>query len=122
MYNRYIPQDTSYVRVEEPAKASPPPPPDSGGRPSGGNSAPRFRGVEDLFSKRGLGGLLGGRDGGLHGLLRALKLDNIDTGDVLLLLIILLLLSEGDDLDLVVALGVVLLMSLGEEKKEKDGT
>ncbi len=122
MYNRYIPQDTSYVRVEEPAGTPPPPPPDSGGRPAGGNSAPRFRGVEDLLSRSGLGGLLGGRDGGLNGLLRALKLDNIDTGDVLLLLIILLLLSEGDDLDLVVALGVVLLMSLGEEKKEKDGT
>ncbi len=108
MYNRYIPQDTAYVRVEEPAGTQPPP--DPGGRPPGGNSAPRFRGVEDLLSKSGLGGL--------NSLFRALKLDNIDTGDVLLLLIILLLLSEGDDLDLVIALGVVLLMSLGEEKKD----
>jgi len=70
-----------------------------------------------IFSKSGLGNLLGGKDGGLNGLLKSLKLDHIDSGDVLLLLIILLLLSEGDDLDLVIALGVVLLMGLGEEKE-----
>jgi hypothetical protein len=39
-----------------------------------------------------------------------MKLDNIDSGDLLLLLIILFLLVEGDDLELVIALGLVLLM------------
>ncbi len=127
MYNRYIPEDIPYVRADE--EAPPPPPPrqgsGSGPRPSGGQGGPNqasfFPGMESLgsiFSKNGLGNLLGGRDGGLNALLRALKLEHIDSGDVLLLLIILLLLSEGDDLDLVIALGVALLMGLGEEKKE----
>ncbi len=126
MYNRYIPEDVPYVRADGDV---PPPPPRQGGgngpRPAGGQGGPSpsspFPGMEGLgaiFSKNGLGNLLGGRDGGLNALLRALKLEHIDSGDVLLLLIILLLLSEGDDLDLVIALGVTLLMGLGEEKKE----
>ena len=51
---------------------------------------------------------------GLSGLLKTLRLDSLDAGDILLLLIILYLLVEGDDLDLVIALGAVLLMGLGE--------
>ena len=54
-------------------------------------------------------------------LMKALKLDGVDKGDILLLLIALLLLSEGDDLDLVIALGVVLLMGLGEDKGREKG-
>ena len=50
-----------------------------------------------------------------------LKLENIDTGDVLLLLIVLYLLVEGDDLELVIALGLVLLMGLGEKGEEERG-
>ncbi len=129
MYNRYIPEDAPFVRAGEGAPPPPPPSPPprqgsgngrgNGPRPGGGQGASFFPGMEDLgamFSKSGLGNLLGGKDGGLNGLLKSLKLENIDSGDVLLLLIILLLLSEGDDLDLVIALGVVLLMGLGEEK------
>ena len=59
---------------------------------------------------------MGGREGGgLSGLLKSLHLEKIDSGDILLLLIRLYLLVEGDDLELVIALGLVLLMGLGEE-------
>ncbi|HPE16357.1 MAG TPA: hypothetical protein PK597_05325 [Oscillospiraceae bacterium] len=53
---------------------------------------------------------------GISGLLKKLKLDDIDTGDVLLLLILLFVFLEGDNLELVVALGLLLLMGL----KDKD--
>lgn len=108
MYNRYIPEDVSYSRVEE--------------SPAGQNrvSAPEerqtFRFPDFLSGKEGLSSLLGGRkEGGLSGLLSSLHLDRIDSGDVLLLLIMLYLLVEGDDLELVIALGLVLLMGLGED-------
>ncbi|MCF2661433.1 hypothetical protein [Pseudoflavonifractor phocaeensis] len=52
-------------------------------------------------------------------MLKTLHLEDIDPGDVLLLLIVLYLLVEGDDLELVIALGLVLIMGLGEEKNEK---
>ena len=58
--------------------------------------------------------------GGLGGLLKALKLEDLDSGDLLLLLIVLLLLWEGDDLELVIALGLVLILGLGDGK-ENDG-
>lgn len=88
MYNRYIPRDVSYTPVAEP--------PANPRRPS-------FHLPELFGEKEGLSGLLG-----------SLHLDKIDSGDVLLLLIMLYLLVEGDDLELVIALGLVLLMGLGE--------
>ena len=104
MYNRYIPQDVSYTPVE------------GASRPSPGPNRQPFRLPDFLGGKEGLSGLLGNREGGgLSGLLKSLHLENIDSGDVLLLLIMLYLLVEGDDLELVIALGLVLLMGLGEE-------
>ncbi|MFR4559849.1 MAG: hypothetical protein ACLT5P_00595 [Flavonifractor plautii] len=41
-----------------------------------------------------------------------LKLDGLDTGDVLLLLILLFLFLEGDDMELVITLGLLLLLGL----------
>ena len=55
---------------------------------------------------------------GLSGLLKSLHLDKIDSGDVLLLLIMLYLMKEGDDMELVIALGLTLIMGLGDDKKE----
>ena len=112
MYNRYIPEDASYTRVELP------PEPPRGPAP-GGEPRPSFRVSDFLSGKEGLSGLLGIREGNsLSGLLKSLHLDNIDTGDVLLLLILLYLLVEGDDLELVIALGLTLLMGLGDEKEK----
>ena len=41
------------------------------------------------------------------------SLDRFDTGDILLVLIILFLLVEGDDLELVITLGLMLLAWAG---------
>lgn len=69
------------------------------------------------FSIASLLGSGAGKGGGLTGLLRSLKLDRLDSGDILLLLIVLLLLWEGDDLELVIALGLALIMGLGDEEE-----
>lgn len=89
MYNRYIPNGTSYTRI--PQEDAPLPrnekrPPEVGGKKKGGP---------------------------LGDLLKSLKLDELDTGDVLLLLILLFLFLEGDDMELVITLALVLLMGLG---------
>lgn len=93
MYNRYIPNGTAYTRISEPD--APPPPPPSRQKAKQGKAA----------QKSGL----------LSGLLRSLKLEELDTGDVLLLLILLLLFLEGDDMELVIALGLILLLGLGDD-------
>lgn len=92
MYNRYIPDHAPYEKVEqEKQKAKSPPPP----QPSGG-----------LFSPEGLTGRLGG-------LLKQLNLKKTDSGDLLILLILLFLFLESDDnLDLVITLALLLLFGL----------
>lgn len=82
----------------------------------GGFKLPPF-----LTGKESFTSLFSGKErGGLSGLLKALHLEDIDTGDILLLLIILYLLVEGDDLELVIALGLVLIMGLGDKDDNKD--
>ena len=114
MYNRYIPKDGAYTRVpvEEPQEGP------SAGRGAGdrperdcppGTNRPSGGGFP-------LSDFLTG-SGGLTGLLKALRLENLDSGDILLLLIVLLLLLEGDNLELVIALGLVLILGLGDEEE-----
>lgn len=105
MYNRYIPEETSFTPV-----------PPSHGTPAGERSRGQpvsFRLPEFLSGREG--GLFKGGEG-LSGLLKSFHLDNLDSGDILLLLILLYLLVEGDDMDLVIALGLVLLMGLGDHE------
>ena len=110
MYNRYIPEDTSYTPIE--------PPPEQPGKPVS-DSGPRQSFRDLLSGTEGLSGLFGTREwNNLFGLLKGFHLDNIDAGDVLLLLILLYLLVEGDDLELVIALGLTLLMGLGNDKEK----
>ena len=96
MYNRYIPNGASYTRVVEedapPTQTVPPdaPPPE-----------PDAEALESAKPASGLGKLL-----------RGLKLDGLDTGDVLLLLILLFLFLEGDDMELVITLGLPSLLGL----------
>ncbi len=89
MYNRYIPNGASYTRiaVEDGPTAAPPPAEREAAEPE----AP---------------------SGGLASLLKTLKLEKLDTGDVLLLLIILFLFLEGDDMELIITLGLMLLLGL----------
>lgn len=105
MYNRYIRNDSGqYERVEvpdEPPFGSPPPeehtyhaPPPPGGGPSGPPPPPNG----------------GGRQGFLSGLLEKLNLKNLDTGDLILLLLIVLLYKDKGDEELLIALGLLLIL------------
>lgn len=106
MYNRYIPSSAQYGPI----------PPEE--RPSSHPGGERSGGLGGL-----LGGLLGdkgGETGGigqaLSSLLKSFHLEELDTGDILLALIVLfLILEDGDNLDLVITLGLMILFSLGEK-------
>ena len=105
IYNRYIPNGNTYTRVVEqdgPGSGWAP----VGGPPPGAPPPPRFP--------------WGELTGGLSGILKKLKLEDWDSGDILLLLIVLFLFLEGDNLELAIALGLVLIMGLGESKEKPD--
>lgn len=71
-------------------------------------SAGIFRGLLENFG-------LNLEEGSLSGLLRRFHLEDLDGGDILLGLIILfLILEDGDDLDLIITLGLMILFSLGD--------
>ena len=105
MYNRYIPRSGGYERVavEE--------------------SQDRYSGSEHHQDRRPppAGGPAGGGHGAwLTGLLKSLGLEELDRGDILLLLILLLLLTDCDDLEPVITLGLLLLFGLGgRESRDK---
>ncbi|MBD5162259.1 MAG: hypothetical protein HDT14_09670 [Oscillibacter sp.] len=110
MYNRYVRNDDGrYERVTMPEE------PPFDGYPPGGGEPPPHR--EDTYgpppggASRGPGPPPGGeRKGFLSGLLDRLNLKNLDTEDLLLLLIIYLLYREGEDEELLLALGLLLVL------------
>lgn len=133
MYNRYVPQTQTYapIREEGQTEAGENRPSDSSkykqgaaGRQGG------FGNFEKLFSSGTLFHALNpdifrnllDRDkfGGLDSLFSSFHPEGVDSGDILLILIILLLLVEGDNLELVITLGLMLVLSLGEAKKDPD--
>lgn len=85
MYNRYIRRDDG---VYERIPVQEPPPSDSAPPPPGGS----------------------GRQNPLRSILARLHLDSIDTGDLILLLLIFLLFREGEDEELLIALGLLLIL------------
>ncbi len=65
-----------------------------------------FRGVLDNLGLEGVN---------LTGILQRFHLEDLDSGDILLGLIILfLILEDGDNLDLIITLGLMILFSLGD--------
>lgn len=125
MYNRYIPNGTAYTRVLEddgPPLAPPVPPVLPGQEPSvfgdappepdpvppeepGGQTVPPQTPPPDPPPQKP-------KKAGLSGLLKGLKLEDLDTGDLLLLLILLFLFLEGDDTELLITLGLLLVLGL----------
>ena len=134
MYNRYIPNGNTYTRVRQeeigPTEPMPEESPSSIHRQSfeqGGWQRVENQPTKERVEKGGGFSLpeffsRSGKQGGLAELLKSLKLDNLDSGDILLLLIVLFLLLEGDNLELVIALGLVLIMGLGEGENKQEGT
>lgn len=113
MYNRYIPHGTPYESVAGRNRPSahggenqhqthtttrrPPPPPPPKGRP------------------------LEGITGWLGGLLKQIHLEDLDSGDILLVLILLFLFLESDDnLELVITLGLLLVFGLFGKDEPSD--
>ena len=103
LYNRYIPAGTEYQPVSAPvpprhdAQRPPPPPPPKGAGP------------------------LEGVTGWLGGLLKSVHLEELDSGDILLVLILLFLFLESDDnLELVITLGLLLVFGLFGKKDAED--
>ena len=120
MYNRYVRNDRGqYTRVPEeepdlhnrPAAAEPqvqPPPeepPQQKERPSDGPSRPHDARQDPPCENNG--------DGLTHLLRRILDrlhLENVDTGDLILLLLLFLLFQEDADEELLIALGLLLIL------------
>lgn len=127
MYNRYIPGTGGYTRVTVREQEDRPSQPGeqkrsvAGGRSrSGGRKRPEGS-PQDIFQRLSAPlNFLGGEDknAGIAGILKSLHLEDLDSGDILLLLIILFLFLEGDNIELVITLGLMLLLGLGDEKKE----
>lgn len=124
MYNQYL-DDNSFAPLEPGPQG-----PASGPRPQGrgqfdqppphrqpGGPSPRpGQSKNDLVSE-----LTGGLGQLLDGVRKHFSLKDFDTGDILLVLIILFLYLEGDNLELVITLGLMLLLGLGDdEPKEGD--
>lgn len=107
MYNRYIPDGAVYTRVTmedgEPRR-----------EPARSHTGPREK-VRPAPQPANMG-LLEGAQSSLKNLVSSLGLEKLDSGDLLLFLILLLLLKEGDDLEMILALGLTLLMGLGDDK------
>lgn len=110
MYNRYIPTGSRWETAGQPSQVSRSTPPKF---PQAGST-----------SKSPLRSLLGGLGSGhldsasqtVSSLLKSLHLDGLDLGDILLALIILfLILEDGDNLDLIITLGLMILFSLTEK-------
>ena len=96
MYNRYIPGAGGYTRIPE--EDAPP----SRQADSAAHGPPQSEPASG--PEKGAGALAD--------LLKSLKLDRLDSGDVLLLLILLFLFLEGDDVELMITLGLLLLLGL----------
>ena len=102
MYNRYIRNDDGvYQRIQVHEKfthnaAAPPPAREDAGSAGHGSSHNEAHERE----KRGL----------LSSLLGKLKPDEVDSGDLLLLVLLFLLFKEGEDEELLIALGLLLIL------------
>lgn len=114
MYNRYIPGDTSYERIPEP-ETPPSHAPESQRTREEARRPPKPPSVKGAGPLEGITGWLGG-------LLKNVHLEELDSGDILLVLILLFLFLESDDnLELVITLGLLLLFGLfGKDDKEKE--
>ena len=97
MYNRYIPNCAAYTRVTEEEHRHTDTP---------GREAPSSQEENKEASTHHAASWLGG-------LLKRLRLEDLDSGDILLLLILLFLFVDGDDLELLITLALLILLGLG---------
>ncbi len=117
LYNRYISEQNPYIPVDGERTFS--------GRGAEGEGTYGGHGAEGKGTppaEKRPTGLFRGALGNLSlegvdfsSILRRLHLEDLDSGDILLGLIILfLILEDGDNLDLIITLGLMILFSLGD--------
>lgn len=109
MYNQYL--DNSQFIPVEPEPHAPPPPP----APAQPGRAPGPAKASSKPTDHLLGEVIGGVSQLLEGVLKHFSLKHFDTGDILLVLIILFLFLEGDNLEIAITLGLMLLLGLDED-------
>lgn len=120
MYNRYIPADAGYTPVPAPEERAARQP-SHGPRSGLGGILPGGLGNVLGGAKRGLGDGFEEIKENFGGLLKGFHVGELDTGDILLALIVLfLILEDGDNLDIIITLGLMILFSLGEKKDENE--
>lgn len=105
MYSHYLHDDDWMVLDDQPAQEPP-----RRERPHSQSTPPANNA---LFRE-----VSGGLTQLLDGLGKHFSLENIDTGDILLVLILLFLFLEGDNLELVITLGLMLLLGLGGDEEK----
>lgn len=111
MYNRYTDRQ-QFVQLDGEA-----PPPPSGGTCQGQSASPAAPEQRPAGSGALLGEVTGGLGRLVGGMLQNFSLSSFDTGDILLVLIILFLFLEGDNLEVVITLGLMLLLGLGGDEQ-----
>lgn len=105
MYSHYLSDDDWMVLDDDPTQEPPP--------------GERLHAQPKHTSNAVLQEMSGGLSQLLDGITKHFSLENIDTGDILLVLILFFLFLEGDNLELVITLGLMLLLGLGgDESKE----
>lgn len=104
MYNRYIPNGATYQRIPE-EEAPPFLPPEQEPPTAVEPSKAEPAGQAPTAVEKPAGHTL-------TKLLKGLDLKGIDTGDVLLLLILLFLFLDGNDTELLITLGLAVLLGL----------
>ena len=103
MYNRYVRSDTGiYHRIS--TEDTPAPSHSGRDHQERSNASPTGHGASTPLSS------LLGKNGLFSGILGKLKLDEIDTGDLLLLVILFLLFRDGEDEELLIVLGLLLIL------------
>ena len=112
MYNRYIPDGRGFTRIVEEDDEPPFRPPEAPEDRGQGQAAPAEEPAFVPPAEAGEPEAPAAKKGGLSSLLKGLKLDDLDTGDILLLLIILFLFLDGDDIELIITLGLLLVLGL----------
>ena len=113
MYNRYVRNDNgAYTRIpqEERQKAPPPPEPKQPPSQEPHDQQAHWDAPPPPFSPPPGGRTVDGLTGFLRHLLDQFHLDRVDTGDLLLLLILFFLFKEDADEELLTELGLLLIL------------
>ena len=116
MYNRYIPQDTTYVPLDQPEEKE-----QKAGKKEDNSPPFSFKGLLSGGIPDKLKSILKGEGTesatSILDTIKAFHVGKLDSGDILIILIILFLLIEGEDQwELVITLGLLLIFGLMEKE------